>query len=186
MSWTHSAKRRGPRPTIAAASATETPGSMDSASPKQSTRCGGLSTDQVDATAPSMRASGTQPTLHKRFGCSREAGTRITYLYLRETAASIRLRRKTTMQRRVVSRGAIAVACGLWLAGTSTAAAQTVSARPPAPPPGQFPRPESSVVEVPELLRFQFVPKFLAGIPVGRSGRRSARARGRPSISRPA
>ena len=76
------------------------------------------------------------------------------------------------MQRRVVSRGAIAVACGLWLAGTSTAAAQTASAGSPAPPPAQLPRPESSVVEVPELLRFQFVPKFVTGIPVGPFGKK--------------
>ena len=76
------------------------------------------------------------------------------------------------MQRRVVSRGAIAVACGLWLAGTSTAAAQTASASSPAPPPAQLPQPESSVVEVPELLRFQFVPKFVTGIPVGPFGKK--------------
>ncbi len=76
------------------------------------------------------------------------------------------------MQRRAVSRGAIAVACGLWLAGTSTAAAQTASASPPAPPPGQLPRPESSVVEVPELLRFQFSPKFLVGVPIGPFGKK--------------
>ena len=37
------------------------------------------------------------------------------------------------MQGRAVRRGAIAIACGLWLAGTSTAAAQTASASPPAP-----------------------------------------------------
>ena len=41
-----------------------------------------------------------------------------------------------------------------------------------APPPGQLPRPESSVVEVPELLRFQASPKFLAGVPVGQFGKK--------------
>ena len=74
------------------------------------------------------------------------------------------------METQGVSRGAIAIACGLWLAGTSPAVAQTASASPSAPPPGQSPQPQSSVVEVPELLRFQFIPKFLAGVPVGRFG----------------
>ena len=76
------------------------------------------------------------------------------------------------MQGRAVRRGAIAIACGLWLAGTSTAAAQTASASPPAPPPGQLPRPELSVVEIPELLRFQVGPKFVAGVPVGPFGKK--------------
>ena len=39
----------------------------------------GLQYNQVDATAPSMRASGTQPTLHKRLGCTREVGTRFAF-----------------------------------------------------------------------------------------------------------
>ena len=76
------------------------------------------------------------------------------------------------MQRRTISRGAIAVACGLWLAGTSTAAAQTASTSPPALPPEQLPRPESSVVEIPELLGIQLSPKFLTGVPVGPFGKK--------------
>ena len=76
------------------------------------------------------------------------------------------------MRGQVLSSGAIAVACGLWLGGTSTAAAQqTVSTSPSAPPSGQFPRPELSVVQVPEVPRFQFVPKFLAGVPTGPFGK---------------
>ena len=89
------------------------------------------------------------------------------------------------MQRRVVSRGAIAFACGLWLAGTSTAAAQTASASSPVPPPAQLPRPESSVVEVPELLRFQFVPKFVTGIPVGPFGKKVGASPGAATASVP-
>ena len=54
------------------------------------------------------------------------------------------------MQRRTVGHGAVVVACGLWLAGASTAAAQ----------------------EVPQRLRFQIAPKFLVGVPVGQFGER--------------
>ena len=75
------------------------------------------------------------------------------------------------MQTSDLSRGAIAIACGLWLAGTSSAAvAQTASATPPAPASRQSSQPQSSVVAVPEVLRFQVVPKFLAGVPVGPLG----------------
>ena len=63
-----------------------------------------------------------------------------------------------------VTRGAVAVACGLWLASTPAALAQTASAGPPAETLGQL--------EVPELLRFQFSPKFLAGVPLGSFGKK--------------
>ena len=66
--------------------------------------------------------------------------------------------------------GATAIACGLWLAGTSTAVAQTVSASPPTPPPGQFARQGPPTVAAPEMLRFQLSPKFLTGVPVGPFG----------------
>ena len=75
------------------------------------------------------------------------------------------------MQTSGLSRGAIAIAGGLWLAGTSSAAvAQTASATPPAPASRQSSQPQSSVVAVPEVLRFQVVPKFLAGVPFGPFG----------------
>ena len=66
--------------------------------------------------------------------------------------------------------GATAIACGLWLAGTSTAVAQTASASPSAPPPGQFARQGPPTVAAPEMLRFQLSPKFLTGVPVGLFG----------------
>lgn len=74
------------------------------------------------------------------------------------------------MQRRTVGHGAIAVACGLWLAGASTAAAQSASASPKAPALGQASPPESSGDGVPQRLRFQVAPKFLVGVPVGQFG----------------
>ena len=55
--------------------------------------------------------------------------------------------------------------CGLGLAGTSTAAAQTAGAGLSAPLPG------GSASSVSEKLRFQLVSKFLAGFPVGPFGK---------------
>ena len=51
-------------------------------------------------------------------------------------------------------------------------AAERASASPQVPPPEQLPGPGSSVAEVPGLLRFQFTPKFLTGVPIGRFGNR--------------
>ena len=74
------------------------------------------------------------------------------------------------MQRRTVSHEAIAVACGLCLAGASTATAQPASASPKAPAFGLASPPESSADEIPQRLRFQVGPKFLVGVPVGQFG----------------
>ena len=49
------------------------------------------------------------------------------------------------------------------------AAAERASASPQVSPPEQLPGPGSSVAEVPGLLRFQFTPKFLTGVPIPRS-----------------
>lgn len=74
------------------------------------------------------------------------------------------------MQMQPVARGTLALACGLWLAGASPAAAQTAPASPPGPPSEQLSQPGSSLAAVPEVLRFQFGPKFIAGVPVGTFG----------------
>ena len=50
------------------------------------------------------------------------------------------------------------------------AAAETASAGPQVSPPEQLPGPGSSVADVPGLLRFQFTPKFLTGVPIGTFG----------------
>ena len=73
------------------------------------------------------------------------------------------------MKRRFVTIAPIAIMCGGWLSGGSSAVAQTASASPQA---AESPRLDSSGVGVPEWPRFQIVPKFLAGIPIGSFGRR--------------
>ena len=76
------------------------------------------------------------------------------------------------MQMQPVTRGAVALACGMWLVGALPAAAQTAPAGPTASPPGQLSQPGTSLAAVPELLRFQFGPKFLAGVPLGTFGKK--------------
>ena len=69
------------------------------------------------------------------------------------------------------ARGVLSIACGLWLAGTTPAAAQTAPAGPPAAPPQALVPADPSVpVEAPSLRRFRFDPKFAAGVPVGTFG----------------
>ena len=81
------------------------------------------------------------------------------------------------------TRGIVVIACGLWLAGTSPAAAQTAPARLPAPPQ-ELPRadpsapaavppaqsPESPAAGAPGLRRFRLDPRFAAGVPLGTFG----------------
>ena len=83
-----------------------------------------------------------------------------------------------------VTRGVVVIACGLWLAGTSPAAAQTASAGPPAPPqeehrqtgpstpaaPPVVQSPESLAADILGLPRFRLDPGFAVGVPVGAFG----------------
>jgi hypothetical protein len=74
--------------------------------------------------------------------------------------------------------GVAVLAAWVLLACASSAGAQpavgpaveTASVSPQAPPPEQLPGPGSSVAEVPGLLRFQFIPKFMTGVPIGGFG----------------
>lgn len=83
-----------------------------------------------------------------------------------------------------VTRGVVVIACGLWLAGASPAAAQTASAGPPAPPqeerlqtgpstpaaPPVVQSPESLAADILGIPRFRLDPGFAAGVPVGAFG----------------
>lgn len=88
------------------------------------------------------------------------------------------IHRMPAAPRRRLLPGVAVLAAWVLLACASSAGAQpavgpaveTASVSPQAPPPEQLPGPGSSVAEVPGLLRFQFVPKFLTGVPIGRFG----------------
>ena len=81
------------------------------------------------------------------------------------------------MRMHPATRGAAVIvsACGLWLAGASPTAAQTVPgvpkglrADPSAPAAAQFPEPRAA--EAQRLWRFRLEPRFAAGVPVGAFG----------------
>ena len=90
----------------------------------------------------------------------------------------------TTMRMDPVTRAVVVIACGLWLAGTSPAAAQTAPAGPPGPPqeersqadpaaqvaPLVTQSPESLTAAIPGLPRFRLDPGFAVGVPVGAFG----------------
>ena len=88
------------------------------------------------------------------------------------------IHRMPAAPRRRLLPGVAVLAAWVLLACASSAGAQpavgpaveTASASPQAPPPEQLPGPGSSVAEVPGLLRFQFIPKFLTGVPIGGFG----------------